>query len=145
MVRTLPVTSEKKKRQALEVIVQLLRESCLTLCGPMDCSTSVDEVPQNNLVALAGGPFFSEPLQTWELMSPTSQTFVFFGQIFECLLCARQRVRFGGKQLTEPQVFVFSDHAVSTQTCQHGHMIKNLVKCLESQVPGAVDVCKVGT
>lgn len=50
-----------------------------------------------------------------------------------------------GKKLTEPQVFVFSDHAVSTQTCQHNHMIKNPVKCLESQVPGVVEVCKVGT
>ena len=60
-------------------------------------------------------------------------------------VCARQCVRFGGKKLTEAQVFVFSDHAVSTQTCQHNHMTKNPVKCLESQVPGVVEVRKVGT
>ena len=88
MVRTLPITSEKNQKAGIRGYCSVV-QSCLTLCDPMDCSTSVEEVPQNNLVALAGGPSFSEPLQTWEVMSPTSQTFIFFRQIFECLLCAR--------------------------------------------------------
>ena len=50
-----------------------------------------EEVPQKNLVALARGPSFSGPLQTWGLMSPTSQTFIFFRQIFQCL-CVLDKV-----------------------------------------------------